>query len=189
MSHASRSASRVLILAFEPFLQYKKNITQDIVQRLRQEPVPESLALEMRVLPVRFDKDIFLAPVKQFQPDFVLGLGQCARGQLIRIERKALNAQREHRSDPDLDKRIEARGPEAIFPNWRIAPNSRSRYSYDAGRYVCNFSMYILTRAAEKQGFRYAFLHVPRTVSLQQGADYVTGILQAVARNLEKMNG
>lgn len=175
---------RVLIHAFEPFLNYRKNITAEILTALKQQietvPLFQTLEIELRVLPVRFDAEIFLEPVQAFQPDFVLGLGQYPRGELIRIERKAFNQKRDKKAD--LDALIIPEGADSLRPNWRIQPNSRSRCNYDAGRYVCNFSMYTLTQAAQQKGFAYAFLHIPRAYPLQQGVNYLKSLLKAIER-------
>jgi pyrrolidone-carboxylate peptidase len=86
--------SRVLIYGFGPYRQFENNITQQIVRKL-----PSSRNLKKIVFPVRFDKKQFTDAVKKHRPDFVLGLGQCSRGRLLRIERRAVNRRRKDKKD------------------------------------------------------------------------------------------
>lgn len=164
----------ILIYAFEPFLRYRRNVTQAIVEALPARPEWHSA-----ILPVRFEPEIFLPLVESLNPDYILGLGQCPRGAQIRIERKAHNLMRHRRSEPG--EPIDAEGPAQLVPNWRIAPNSRRRDSYDAGRYVCNYSMYLMSRYAETHGSNYAFLHVPRTYSVRSATREIVALLEALA--------
>lgn len=167
------SKKSVLIYGFEPFGKYRRNVTQAIIAGL-----PERPDWHRVVLPVRFEREIFLPLVEALQPDYILGMGQCPRGSLIRIERAGYNSMRECRSD--AGEAISPGSPERLTPNWRIAPNSRRRDSYDAGRYVCNYSIYLLSQMAQAQNRRYAFLHVPKDYGLKQGIGQVVEILTRI---------
>lgn len=171
MSSHPSSQKSVLIYGFEPFGKYRRNVTQAIIEGL-----PERPDWHRAVLPVRFEREIFLPLVEALRPEYILGLGQCPRGGLIRIERAGYNLMRERRSD--AGRAISADGPERLTPNWRIAPNSRRRDSYDAGRYVCNYSIYLLSQMAQAQNRRYAFLHIPKDYGLKQGIGQVVAILR-----------
>lgn len=153
-----KPSNRILIYGFEPFGRYQRNLTQEIVQSL-----PERRGQILKVLPVRFEAQIFEPLIQEFKPDYVLGLGQCPRGRMIRIERRGHNLMRDRKAA--LEAPIDPQGPESVTPNWLIRPHSQSRFSYDAGRYVCNYSIYLLSRLAQAQDFRYAFLHIPRGFS------------------------
>ena len=161
----------ILIYGFEPFRRYRRNITQLLVEALPTRPKWHRV-----VLPVRFEAELFLPLVEQLQPNYMLGLGQCPRGRLIRIERRAYNLMRQNKADAGVP--IVPGEPEYLLPNWRIAPTGRMRHSYDAGRYVCNYSMYLLGGYAAAQGCRYAFLHVPRQFSVRAGVREIVRLLE-----------
>lgn len=166
-------SKKILIYGFEPFKQYRKNITQELIFQL-----PDRQHWLKQVLPVRFESEIFLKSTREAQPDYILGLGQCPHGELIRIERKAYNQCKAHKQDPGIQ--INPEGPDTTLMNWSIPSNSRRRYSYDAGRYVCNYSMYILSCYAQSHGIKYAFLHIPRDYSIKTGCREVEQILKRV---------
>lgn len=163
----------ILIYGFEPFGAYRRNITEAIVSRLR--PGPNRHA---RVLPVRFEPEIFLPLAEELRPDYLLGLGQCPRGELLRIERRAHNGRRARRED--VPASIEPGGPASIAPNWRLPGGKYWRDSYDAGRYVCNYSMYLLGRRALNTDSRYAFVHVPRTFAVGRAVNEIERLLARI---------
>ena len=156
----------VLIYAFEPFLQYRVNITEQLVRALPAYP-----GVETRILPVRFEADLFLAPLRASQPDYLLGLGQCPRGRQIRIERKAWNQMR-----PDRQSELEVIAPgqpASLAVTWKLPVWPGSRLSYDAGRYVCNYAMFVLSDYARRHDLPYAFAHIPRDYSLRQAHQWL----------------
>jgi pyrrolidone-carboxylate peptidase len=166
---------RIWVYGFEPFLHYTENITQKVILHLQNDKDLSSIRFD--VLPVRFEPEIFSRPVESFAPELVLGMGQYPRGQKIRIERKAYNWQQDKRQDPTLAKPIIKDSPETLSPNWLIKPNPMSWRSYDAGRYVCNYSMYQLTHLAQRHHFNYAFIHIPKDFSLQPAVRFVKDCL------------
>src|ERR1700675_3672665 len=97
---------RVIVYGFGLYGHFEKNITQAIVRKL-----PSSRNLKKIVFPVRFDKKQFTDAVKKHRPDLVLGLGQCSRGRLLRIERRAVNKRRK-------DKKERARPIVRGRPKW-----------------------------------------------------------------------
>lgn len=166
---------KIWVYGFEPFLHYAENITQRIIVQLQED---KSLShVRFDVLPVRFEPEIFKKPVDAFAPDLVLGMGQYPRGQKIRIERRAYNWQQDKRQQPSLAKPIIEGGSETLSPNWPIKPNAMSWRSYNAGRYVCNYSMYQLTHLAQTHHFNYAFLHIPKDFSLEPAVRFVKNCL------------
>ena len=72
---------RLLIYGFGPYRQFQDNVTEKILRGL-----PRRSGRKKLVFPVRFHKGQFLNAIKQHRPDVILGLGQCARGQRLRIE-------------------------------------------------------------------------------------------------------
>lgn len=166
---------KIWVYGFEPFLNYAENITQQVILRL-QDDKPLS-HIHFDVLPVRFDPEIFIKPVETFKPDLVLGMGQYPRGQKIRIERRAYNWQQDKRNSPVLTRPIIEGASDTLSPNWSIKPTPMSWRSYNAGRYVCNYSMYQLTHLAQSHDFNYAFLHIPKDFSLELAVRFVKDCL------------
>lgn len=163
--------TRVLIQAFEPFGAYRRNITMAIAAAL-----PLQADWRVRVLPVRFDEAVFREPLESLKPRWILGLGQCPRGERLRIERRAFNQMRDRTQG--LEAVIDPAGPAQIAPNWRLSPNHWVRNSYDAGRYVCNYSMYFYSRLAAEYGYQYAFVHIPRDFPLQRATAQILRLLR-----------
>lgn len=165
----------IFIYGFGPFKHYRSNITQRLLEAL-----PERPGLYKRILPVRFEPELFLQPLAELQPDYILGLGQCPRGKLLRIERKAWNLMRD--KSCGLERPIHPQGPAAVPVTWRLPTRSDTRLSRDAGRYVCNFSMYVLSQAAWNRSLLYAFVHVPRGYPLQRGLNWLENLLARLAQ-------
>ncbi len=168
----------ILIHGFGPFRQYRRNVTQAILEALPSRP-----HLHTAVLPVRFEPEIFLPLVQSLNPDYILGLGQCPRGQQIRIERRSFNLMRDRTIQ--LEAPIDPDGPATLIPTWRIPPNSRRRDSYDAGRYVCNYSMYLFSHYAQTNNCKYAFLHIPKTFSVSKAVSEIDNLLNRLEQNSE----
>jgi pyrrolidone-carboxylate peptidase len=170
----SSKMPKIWIYGFGPFRQYRKNITQEMLNHL-----PERTGVKTQVLPVRFERDLFLKPVESFKPDYILGLGQCPRGDLLRLERRAFNGMRDRRLG--LEQPIDATQPEHILLSWKLPVRSDTRISYDAGRYVCNYSMFVLGRHAQERGIPSAFVHIPRTYALKSGLAWLEQLLKDLA--------
>ncbi len=167
---------RIWIYGFGPFRQYRKNITQEILNQL-----PERPGVKTQVLPVRFESNLFLDPVKHYQPDYILGLGQCPRGDLLRYERRAFNQMRDRRLG--IEQPIDPSYPESILLSWKLPIRSDTRISYDAGRYVCNYSMFVLGQHAQESRIPSAFVHIPRTYSLKSGLAWLEHLLKDLGLN------
>ena len=169
-SHAVKP-KKIWVYGFQPFLHYPENITQKVIAQLEAEQCFGNV--NYSVLAVDFQADIFEAPLRAVQPDVVLGMGQYPRGQKIRIERKAFNWQRD-KSNPDhAEGPILSTGQALERPSWNIKPDTMSWRSYNAGRYVCNYSMYQLSRWARLQHFNYAFIHIPKDFCLEHAVGFV----------------
>jgi pyroglutamyl-peptidase len=150
---------RILVYGFGPYRRFKNNITKEIVRKL-----PASRNLKKIIFPVRFHKRQFINAVKRRRPDIVLGLGQCSTGRMLRIERRAINKKRNTKNEKP---HAIARGGSKWLPTSLKLEKSpwdkQAKMSYDAGDYVCNFSMYVildyLRRCRPKT--RFGFIHVP----------------------------
>jgi pyroglutamyl-peptidase len=169
---------RVLIYGFGPYRHFKDNITQYIVRSS-----PSLRNFQKIVFPVRFDKKQFTDAVKKHRPDFVLGLGQCAGGRLLRIERRAVNRRRQNKQQKG---RIIVRGgPQMLTCTLRLkklALEKQTKVSYDAGEYVCNFSMYVILDylARHRQDARFGFVHVPHDYDRKRAVISVTKVLKTL---------
>jgi pyrrolidone-carboxylate peptidase len=75
---------RLLMYGFGPYREFADNITEKILGKF-----PQRRGLKKIVFPVRFRKRQFISAVKNYKPDIILGLGQCSRGQRLRIESRA----------------------------------------------------------------------------------------------------
>lgn len=166
---------RILVYGFEAFLDYPDNITQKIVQVLQSKNAFANVFY--KVLAVDFQADIFSGPVAEIQPQLVLGMGQYPRGTKIRIERKSYNWQRDKTRLDTHNGPIDPTGADHEIPNWSIAPNAMSWRSYNAGRYVCNYSMYRMGQLSKTHHFRYAFLHIPKDINLEQAVGFIENCL------------
>lgn len=166
---------RLLVYGFGPYKQFKDNITSRIVKKLHA-----SRSLKKIVFPVKFDKKQFTGAVKKHRPDVVLGLGQCSKGSRLRIERRAVNRRRN-------DKKDQARpilngAPKLLSATLcldRLGFGKQAKVSYNAGDYVCNFSMYVildyLRRHSPKACF--GFIHIPHDYDPKRAAKFVEKIL------------
>jgi pyrrolidone-carboxylate peptidase len=147
---------RLLIYGFGPYRHFQDNVTEQIVRRL-----PRRDGRKKIVFPVRFHKGQFLNAIKRHRPDLVLGLGQCAHGERLRIEVQAVNRRRN--SPDDKARPILTGGPPSLKTNLRLALGRQGRSSNKAGEYVCNYSMYIILDFIKRHRLpiQFGFIHVP----------------------------
>jgi pyroglutamyl-peptidase len=167
--------TRVLVYGFGPYKQFKDNVTSRIVKKLRA-----SRTLKKIVFPVKFDKKQFIDAVKKHRPDVVLGLGQCSKGSWMRIERRAINKKRSYKKEKP---RAIARGgakwlPANLRPE-KSASAGRTKISYDAGDYVCNFSMYVVLDylRRHRRETRFGFIHVPHDYDPARARVFLTRLV------------
>ena len=149
---------------FKPYGDKDTNVSEEIIKRL-----PRRMSVKTVILPVKFSSKQFLDAVRTTKPHAILGLGECGRGVNIREERKAVNY------------RIVPRGPKFREMNTKLKPDPRIRVSYDAGSYVCNFSMYILADVAERRRLKFAFLHIPHAYNANKATRVVRTKLRELA--------
>jgi pyroglutamyl-peptidase len=145
---------RLLIYGFGPYREFADNITEKILGKF-----PQRKGQKKIVFAVRFRKRQFISAVKNYQPDIILGLGQCSRGQRLRIESRAKNSRRNN--PKEKVRPIIAGGPQSLRTNLRLALNGES--SNNAGEYVCNYSMYVMLHFIKRRRLpiRYGFIHIP----------------------------
>jgi pyrrolidone-carboxylate peptidase len=166
---------RVFVYGFGQYRNFKDNITQHVVRKL-----PASRNLKKVVFSVRFDERQFIAALRKHRPDVVLGLGQCSTGRMLRIERRAINKKRNTKNEKP--HAITRGGSKWLSTSLKLEKSSwdkQAKMSYDAGDYVCNFSMYVildyLRRHSPKACF--GFIHIPHDYDPKRAAKFVEKIL------------
>lgn len=166
----------VMVYGFGPYRQFENNITQQIVRKL-----PSSPNLQKIVFPVRFNKKQFTDAVKKHRPDLVLGLGQCSRGRLLRIERRAVNKRRNRKEEkPHSITRGGVRSLKTTLKLEQLAPGKQAKLSSNAGDYVCNFSMYVILDYLRRHTggiARFGFVHIPHQYDPKKATQFVLKIL------------
>ena len=160
----------ILLYGFGPYDSHETNISGDLV-RVMQLP----RGVQRRVFDVCFDRAMFIEAIDRHDPEIIIGLGQSARSRKIRIERKALNLMGERGASK---RPITRHGPGHLFMSLDIPHDNRARLSYDAGTYVCNFSMYVIAEHCLDGGKLCGFVHLPKRLSLRQAGTFVNRLLQ-----------
>ena len=160
----------ILLFGFGPYDNHETNISGDLVRGMQ---LPRGV--QRRVFDVCFDRAMFIEAIDRHDPEIIIGLGQSARSRKIRIERKALNLMGER---GEKKRPISRHGPDHLFMSLEIPHDDRARLSYDAGSYVCNFSMYVIAEDCRDSGRRCGFVHLPNRLSLRQAGIFVSKLLQ-----------
>ncbi len=148
---------RILIYGFGVYRDFKANVTEKILLRLPRWP-----RLRKIIFPVRFHRRQFIDAVRKYDPEVILGLGQCSRGKRLRIEGRALNRRRNDRHE--RAKPVVRGGPRRLPTNLKLDIGPAARFSRNAGDYVCNYSMYVILYYLKRRRLpiRYGFIHIPR---------------------------
>ena len=133
---------KVLIYGFGPYRQWKDNVTEKIIKRVKQRKNLKKVIYE-----ISLNQNNFLDKIEKFKPDLIIGMGQNHRLKKINIERKAINLKRKNKKDKPV--KILKNGPNHYFVNLKLKNDKYSRISYNAGRYICNFSMYTILNYAK----------------------------------------
>lgn len=158
---------KILVYGFGPYDGYKKNITEEVIRKLRKRK-----DLVKVVFPVKFEKKMFLDKIRKSKPDVILGLGQCRAGSKIRIERKAVNKKKVSKKGKTTP--IYKNKPARMLATLKIKRDKDSRISYDAGKHVCNFSMYVILNYCREKDIRCAFLHIPYDYDVRKAVKFIT---------------
>lgn len=171
-SPARSERPKILIYGFGPYGHFASNITENAIKEL----APRK-GLKKMVFPARFNKRQFTQAVKNYQPDVILGLGQCSAGRRLRIERRAVNRRRQRPGkDPVAIAPAGARWFETTLP---LNFGREAILSRNAGSYVCNYSMYVMLDYLRRNRpcARFAFIHVPYDFNIQKIARYLERVL------------
>ena len=165
---SAKMKKSVLIYAFSSWGGKSKNVSQEVLQALE-------VQADKVTLKVKFEYEPYKDIVKRGY-NLIVGLGQYPRGRSIRIERFAQNlfGSRAKGYVP-----IELGGPDKIELDLRLTPMPGVLFSDDAGRFVCNFSMYTLMRHKKKET-KLAFFHIPKQVGVDWATEVVSKLLAQV---------
>jgi pyrrolidone-carboxylate peptidase len=153
----------VLVYGFGPYQTYRVNVTERTVRSL-----PPRLHVHRRVFAVRFDRRMFERTLERLRPGIVIGLGQHPRARKLRLERRA-----HQRGKPRV----------ARFVSLALPRTAGTTVTYDAGDYVCNFSMWVVQGWCAKHGGRFAFIHVPKDYPPARLAAYLGKCLTALRKD------
>ena len=166
---------KILVYGFKPYKNRKENITEETIRKIRNKR-----NLNKVVFPVKFEKGIFLEKIKKYKPDVILGLGEHPRSRKIRIERKAVNLKGHKKEKPKI---ISKNKPKHLFVNLRLKKDKNSWISYNAGKYVCNFSMYVISNFVKNKDIKFAFVHIPKDYNLNKAVRFVDSKINEVLCN------
>jgi pyroglutamyl-peptidase len=171
-------STRVLVYGFGPYRQFNDNVTAKVLHE-----VPHRRWLKKAVFPVKFQRSQFIQAVEQFTPDVILGLGQCSRGRLLRIETRAINKRRG--SKKEKARPIMRSGAPKLFTDLRPELGRHARHSRNAGDYVCNFSMYVILETLRRRRLatRCGFIHIPYDYDPGKAARLVDNALARMVRH------
>jgi pyroglutamyl-peptidase len=169
---------RILLYGFGPYRQFNGNVTERVLRKIRTRR-----GLTKIVFPVKFDRSQFIGAVTKYNPEWIIGLGQCSRGALLRIETRAINQRRS--SKKAKARPIAPRGAAKLFTNLRPELGWQARRSRHAGDYVCNFSMYVVLETLRRRqlAIRYGFVHIPYAYEPGKAARLVDRALAQMARH------
>jgi pyroglutamyl-peptidase len=147
---------RLLIYGFGPYGEFENNVAEKILRKL-----PNRSWLKKVVFTVRFHRGQFIDAIERYKPDVILGLGQCSKGRLLRIEKGALNQRRNNQRTKA--RPILRRGVRRLLSNLPLKLGRQARSSNNAGDYVCNYSMYVMLDYLERRRLPilYGFIHIP----------------------------
>jgi pyrrolidone-carboxylate peptidase len=168
---------RILLYGFEPFNDYKTNISEEVARA-----VGEKFSIPTIIFPVTFTKNTFLKPIRHSKADCIIGLGQYPTGSHIRIERKAVNMRKGKRHPGPIVKN----GPTELFVNMKLPKIPGTIITYDAGTHACNFSMYLMCLEAKQRDLLSAFLHIPKDFPVKKAISMIERLITPLASGLSQ---
>jgi pyroglutamyl-peptidase len=172
---------RLLIYGFGPYRGFHENITEKIVRKF-----PKRRWMKKLIFAVRFNRSQFISAVKNHKPDVILGLGQCSKGRLLRIESTAVNKKRNNKTEKA--KPILQAGSPRLVTNLKLNLGQQSRSSDDAGDYVCNYSMYVILDfiKCDRLPIRYGFIHVPHRYDSRKATRIFLKAIEQISSTTQK---
>lgn len=157
----------ILLYAFSSWGKNNSNISEEVLNNL-------DLPADKLVLQVSFDQQPFL-DILAMDYSHIIGLGQYPRGNFIRLEQVAHNIY----GSKSMGFQVIDEGPENLQVDLKLKPTANSKITFDAGKFLCNFSMYTILKN-KKQNQKYAFLHIPKRIDINKAVEYVDEILRQI---------
>ena len=157
---------QLLVYGFGPYGKYSHNITVDIIEQIEKIKLAPTVIFE-----TRFSRKMFETVLHKHQPTYIIGLGQDSRARKIRIERKAINWRK---SPGGKGRPISKNGAEFHYVPLKLATEQGTTIAYNAGDYVCNYSMYLMCEYCRKTDSKFAFLHLPLSVNINQCVAFIS---------------
>ena len=160
---------KILITGFEAFGNSTLNPSAEIVLALSGERIMTA------ILPVVFGKSaqMLRGLIDEYDPDFVLCLGQAEGRKALTLERVAINLEDTRIADNSgiivTERPVNKEGPDAYFSTLPIklmteainAAGVPSTISLNAGTFVCNHVFYSLQDYVKATSIKSGFMHVP----------------------------
>ena len=156
----------ILIYGFRKFEHYSSNISESVIAAL-----PKSTGLVTKIFDVEFDSKMFKKEFDSTSPEFIIGLGQHSRARKIRIERRAQNLMRPARKS--TGRRIQRNQRQVVISNLSLPVSAGTTLTYDAGTYVCNYSMWQMNSWCQQHSAYWAFLHIPQHANVFEVVEYL----------------
>jgi pyrrolidone-carboxylate peptidase len=156
---------RILLYGFKPYADYTVNVTEKIINEF-----PEQKGIIKTIFDVKFDKQMFNNTLRASNPEIIIGMGQHPRARKLRLERRARNVKRDTGGEEAL---ISKNGSAVRYVNMNLPVNEKTTITYDAGDYVCNYSMYLMSEYCVTRKSKFAFIHVPVNYSIKFVIDYL----------------
>lgn len=171
---------KLLLTAFEPFLDFPINPTMDIAEALKGKTIGDYHVTTV-LLPVSFKKvrHELVNHLDQLKPDAVILMGLAAGRNKITPERIAININDgpvDNAGEQPVDERIQMDGDDGYFSTLPIRRMVESLHAHGlpaeisntAGAYLCNHVMYQTLYYIKKQNINIpaGFIHVPASHQL-----------------------
>ena len=177
---------RMLVTAFEPFGGTETNISQAVLEEIKEEVSKALLPVSFRNAPL-----VLQQAIRDIHPDIVLMLGQCGDEEMIRLERFAVNLMDSANGDNDgyypQEEIIYANAPTAYQTPFIVRKLVDALATQDlpvhasnsAGLYVCNRVYYEALHLGQKA----LFVHIPKALQLTLAAQTIEQLLTLIPNN------
>jgi len=187
---------KILVFGFKPYGKYKTNISEIIVNKLKNRKISKKI-----IMPIVFDRIEIIKKIKEIKPDIILGLGQHPRARKIRVERKAKNTiklkkekihENQRFSGHRKSKRFSSESnpiiknsKNVLFTNLKIKKINGILIAYNAGTHLCNFAMFNIMDFIIKnnKNTKFAFIHIPKNYNIRKGVSMINKIINNININ------
>jgi len=91
----------------------------------------------------------------------------------VKFEKNMFLEKIKRQNKKDKPKIIFKDKPKYRFTSLKLTTDENSRISYNAGKYVCNYSMYVILDYCQNKTTEFAFIHVPKGYNLDKAVKFV----------------